>query len=178
MPEPHRGFTATFHRREQPLLLLQNDPRLKQGVEEYTDVPQGTGKPESRGRGYINRFTEVIFYNGGNRNAWNKALEHLRQEYGGDESHSLAGAVTFDMDGSSVGSGFVILLANYSTARVEQSGPLVEPRSPQVPTKDLTVGTQFEPLRIEDYQRQPTSEIKVETTFDPFEFTRDDPWER
>ena len=65
------------------------------------------------------------------------------------------------MDGSSVGSGFVILLALYSTARVEQSGLLVEPHSPQAPTKDVPVGTQFEPLRIEDYQRQRTSEIKV-----------------
>ena len=77
IPAPHDGFTASVDNVDPPLDL--NDPRLKEGVEEFIFTSPYSGEQENRGSGFISPYFKVLFYGGGNVEVWNVALQTLRQ---------------------------------------------------------------------------------------------------
>jgi hypothetical protein len=70
IPKKTVGFDASFENLEPP--IDRDDPRLRQGVEEFVEFLPGNGKHEKRGRAYLNRWCIVKFWGGGNRKSWNQ----------------------------------------------------------------------------------------------------------
>ena len=114
IPKKTVGFDASFENLESP--IDRDDPRLRQGVEEFVEFLPGNGKHEKRGRAYLNPWCTVRFCGGGNRKAWNKTLALLRQDpdFNG-EIHGFMGSVSFSEthDGVIQRSGFLIRLARF-----------------------------------------------------------------
>jgi len=114
IPKRTASFRANRENLDNP--IDADDPCLKRGVEVFGEYLAGNGKNEKRGRAYLNRWTIVKFWDGGNRKAWNRALALLRSDPDlSGETYGLIGSVCFtEANGEVVRSGgLLILLGRY-----------------------------------------------------------------